>query len=65
MISLLSESLFKSQIESIFVHFKLCNAHHLFLLTEKKCSLIINLSNKCIMISNRSKRYDNKVLLLQ
>lgn len=34
--SLVSESLFKSQIESIFVHFKLCNAHHLFLLTEKK-----------------------------
>lgn len=24
----------KSLIGSIFVHFKLCNAHHLFLLTE-------------------------------
>lgn len=61
MISLVSESLFKSQIESIFVHFKLCNAHHLFLLTEKKkkCSLIINLSNKCIMIS---KFYCNRLL---
>lgn len=35
MSSLVSESLFKKP-ESIFVHFKLCNAHHLFLLTEKK-----------------------------
>lgn len=55
----------KSQIESIFVHFKLCNAHHLFLLTERKerkkttrnkCSLTINLSNSCIMTSNRWKK---------
>lgn len=54
-----------SQIESIFIHYKLCNAHHLFLLTEKKSSLIINLSNKCIVTSNRFKRYDNKVVLLR
>lgn len=32
----LSESLSKSQIESIFVNFELCNAYHLFLLKDKK-----------------------------
>lgn len=32
----LSESLSKSQIESIFVHFESCNAYHLFLLKDKK-----------------------------
>lgn len=56
----LSESLSKSQIESIFVNFELCNAYHLFLLKDKKGSVIINLGNRCIITSNVLKRY-NKV----
>lgn len=60
-LSLESEkSLFKRQMESIFVHFKLCDAHHLFLLTEKKIMLEINVSLKV-----KKKRYTYKVLLLQ